>query len=139
MKVTIVRGLPGSGKSHEIKRNYPGHTVIDMADLRDEVLSARDSYDVYLESMRLLFSRLLSLQDTEEEVVVEGIFHPGSSSSNWLQSFLTGEDIDYSIIQVWRPFEQVISSLVKDYEKDGDKERFVARVYLASKYEGGFK
>lgn len=88
MKVIVVNGPPGCGKSHYIKENYPDELILDMANLRRRTHDF-DSKRAWRESMHMLFDEIFEAQQSGiDTVVVEGIFAAGSPSVNWLMDLL---------------------------------------------------
>jgi len=142
MKVIVVCGPPGSGKTTLIKKRFPDTPHLDMDTFRNDAISkGYTGYDVYSHSMETLFSTIESeLQKDSNLIIVEGIFAPGSHSRGWLRSKLWSMklDIDEYIVPDFT-FGSASVNLVKDFHEDGDEERLNGRVAMLIKYGKSFK
>ena len=138
MKIILLAGLPGSGKTHYRLEHLSHLPYLDMAELRNQVDG--DGYQGWKERMHLLFNQLYNeLELGTAEIVVEGIFEPDTASVKWLESYCQDRGIQIETVRISTPFIVVLGNLIKDYESDNDLERLVSRVYLAAKYQGNFK
>jgi predicted kinase len=140
MRITVVAGLPGTGKTHYRQEHLAAVPYLDMADLRKQMVDvAGIGYEGWRESMHLLFNQLFNEQQMDTpHLVVEGIFEPNSASLKWLLGFCADHEIEVEIVRVTADFQVLLGRLVDDFNSDGDMERLVARTYLAAKYAGGF-
>lgn len=138
MKITIVAGLPGVGKTKYRTEHLAGVPFLDMADLRKQVEGV--GYESWRESMHLLFNKLFNEQQMgTPHLVVEGIFEPESASLKWLMGYCADHKIDIAIVRIIEDdFTVILGRLIDDFKKDDDMERLVGRTYLAAKYQGGF-
>lgn len=137
MKVILIAGLPGSGKTHLRKEKYAKLPYLDMAELRQQTESK--AYDGWREAMHMLFNQLYNEQGMgTREIVVEGIFEPNTASLKWLEGYCQDHKIELEIVRVTTPFANALVRMVEDYRVDHDEERLKGRVFLAAKYAGGF-
>ena len=136
MKIIVIRGLPGAGKTRLRTEKYPDLPCLDMAELRKQT---ENTYAGWRESMHILFNELFNhMHAGSPAVVVEGIFQDETASLTWLQNYCHDRDIDVELESVEAPFDVLVSRLLKDYQDDKDLLRLIGRTYLAAKYAGGF-
>jgi len=133
--IYIVCGPCGSGKSHYIRENFDADevTVLDMADLRKEAISQGfGGFDTYYRSMSLLLDEI---EQATGDVVVEGIFAPGSQSRSFIEHELSGKE--YEFVDVFDGDVLICAGrILDDYREsvEKDEDRAKARLYLLVKY-----
>ena len=141
MKFIIVNGPPGAGKSYLIKERYPDHIKYDMDDIR--VMFEGQGVmgiDNYYERMRYLVSRCTSEVTHAQEhpdandVIIEGIFAPGTDSYRWLIGSLSNMMAKFEIVTPEFDLRSAIQHLLSDFENDWDEEKLKSRLMLLLKY-----
>jgi len=136
MKVIVISGLPGAGKTRLRIEKYPDVPCLDMAELRKQT---ENTYAGWRESMHILFNELFNYAQTDTPtIVIEGIFQEETASLSWLRSYCHDRDLKIEIERVKAPFDVLMKRLLKDYKDDQDLLRLIGRTYLAAKYAGGF-
>lgn len=135
MKVYVVAGLPGAGKSYYRKNNPLLSTLptMDMAELRVQSrndLGIDDSYAVWRCSMHRLLDWLAA---TPGDKVVEGVFSQGSASLNQLQAAVYDMGGELVYYEARAEFAVCAKRILEDFEWDGDEERAIGRMQLLTK------
>jgi len=136
MKIIILAGIPGSGKTTLRLAECPDVPFLDMADLHTSKENVSGSWR---EAMHMLFNEVYNHREKGTPVLLlEGIFNPGSTSLKWVESYCADYDIEIEVIQLKVPLAIALERLLADYSKDGDEQRLAARAYFAGKYSGNF-
>lgn len=143
MKVIVVRGMPGTGKSRlrASRTDWTDFPQIDLADLRDEQ-EEHDlgSYKAYKERMHRLFNWLHNrLAEKCDTVIVEGIFAPQSDSERWLIEWAADNGVELSAVTVRYPLEECLKRIYADWQSDNDTARYVGRLEILLRHKDSFK
>jgi hypothetical protein len=140
--IYVIYGLPGAGKTYARTqgplRYLMGTPVVDMDDLY------RSGVTDWAERLHKLQDAIIEAVGNSDDLVVEGIFEPGSPSERQLRSFLRHIENDYQNVDVdwWgiqADYVTCLKRLLADYEQDANRARLVGRVFLLSKYAGGYR
>jgi len=127
-RVTILAGVSGSGKSN-LRLTWSEISelpLVDLHELRDEEPGLTwEEYHIRAHS------RLAELFETEDHVVIEGYFLPGSPSLKMLLEFLWEKQVMPSYILLWAPMSVIEERLASDEERLG-----VAKQAWRSLYQG---
>lgn len=144
MNVIIVAGLPGSGKTH-LRTNDPALKelpYLDMDELRQEAKRQCDpnssSYWIWRQSMLDLLDTIDTYAGQDvEQLVIEGVFAPGSKSFSQLVDKCNqiGANIDYRPTDVAPDICAV--NIVKDYWRDHNEDRWMGRMDILIKVARG--
>lgn len=140
MIVRIVRGLPGSGKTHFRLEKLSNLPSIDLDDLRDQEEERElGFYKAYKERMHRLFSRLMDEKSKGTPVlVVEGIFAPGSESERWLMDFCGDNDIEVVAYTQKVDVNVCARRVCEDYLKDCNLDRLIGRISIIERHKKSF-
>jgi hypothetical protein len=140
MKFIIIHGVPGGGKTTLRKERYPDLPYRDIDDLR-KLIEGQGVFGInnYYERMNMLVSTMVSDHSLDKtDVVIEGIFAPGTDSHKWLTGALYNMGAEYEFVRPDFTLFSAAQYLVNDYGKDHDKQRFIARMSLLLKYINKF-
>jgi len=136
MKIIVLAGIPGSGKSTLRRVEYADVPYIDMADMHSSPSNLSHSWQ---EAMHLFFNEVFNHKERGTPLlIVEGIFATGSTSLRQLTGYCNSFDIDIEVRQLQAPLHLCLLRIIDDYVEDGDEQRLAARAYFAGKYRGGF-
>lgn len=144
MNVIVIAGLPGSGKTHlrttdpELKE-LP---YLDMDELRREAMRNCDpnssSYWIWRQSMLDLLDTIDTLNDQDvEQLVVEGVFAPGSKSFLQLLDKCRQLGIELDVRRTDTAPDVCAMNIIKDYWRDNNEERWMGRMDILIKVVRG--
>jgi hypothetical protein len=143
LKIHIVAGWPGSGKTYARTKgsleHLLGYPVVDLDDL------FRSGVDNWLQRIHYVENFIVDGYEKQlEAIVIEGIFNHDSRSRKLLESFLNHLKHDgYALEVEWHwmdtSFVNCAQNLFADYVDNEDEYRLIGRMFLLSKYAGGYR
>ena len=113
-RVTIIAGVSGSGKGH-LRTTWPETSKLPLIDLHE--LREEEPGLAWEEYHAMAHIRLAELLETEDHVVIEGYFLPGSPSLKMLLEFLWKEQAVPNYILLWVPVSVIEQRLAPEDER----------------------
>ncbi len=115
MSITVIYGLPGSGKTHLIN-NDPRYAQMSHVDIAEAYRIHRSI--TWREGVHWVVQTTLIHMQNNHDVVIEGLFLPGTPSHNLLNASLRNFDAEW--IQVHASL-QVCEARIKARKQDNEK------------------
>jgi hypothetical protein len=128
MRVIVLTGVPGSGKTEYRERELGDLDYVDIKDVyRDHLALGGQSWDGAILDITTKVGKLL--MKNWEPVVIEGMFLPGTPSREKLERELRDMQVDVDWVFVHRPYADCLEGIEAGPENDKARRRLILDKY----------